>query len=164
LWEESSNDGISYRIARSYLLERRPRLLWIGLTQSDDWAHADRYDRLLDYLHLADGWLRDLWTTVQADEHYRDRTSLVITTDHGRGQTPADWAEHDQTIPGSEFVWVAVIGPDTPAVGDAVPPGTVHQGDVAATILELFGIDPNRFSREAGPPLPGVVAAAGRDR
>jgi len=164
LWEESSNDGISYRIARTYLLERRPRLLWIGLTQSDDWAHADRYDRLLDYLHLADGWLRDLWTTVQADEHYRDRTSLIVTTDHGRGLTPEDWAEHDQTIPGSESVWVAVIGPDTPALGDQVPAGTVHQGDVAATILQLFGIDPQEFSREAGPPLPGIIEEGGDDR
>jgi len=157
LWEESSNDGITYRIAKSYLVERRPRLMWVGLTQSDDWAHADRYDRLLEYLHLADGWLRDLWVTLQADEHYRDRTTLIITTDHGRGQVPADWAEHDQTIPGSESIWVAVIGPDTPALGDAVPPGTVNQGAVAATILDLFGIDPNEFDREAAPPLPGVV-------
>ena len=157
LWEESSNDGITYQMAKAYLLERRPRLMWIGFTQSDDWAHADRYDRLLEYLHLADGWLRDLWSTLQAAEDYRGKTTLIVTTDHGRGQGPADWAEHDQTIPGSESIWVAVIGPDTPALGEAVPPGTVHQGAVAATILDLFGIDPDNFDRDAAPPLPGVV-------
>jgi hypothetical protein len=160
LWEESSNDGMTYRIARTYLFEHRPRLMWLGLTQSDDWAHADRYDRLLDYLHLADSWLRDLWTSLQADSHYRNRTTLIITTDHGRGRTPADWAEHDQTIPGSESVWLAIIGPDTPAMGDRVPPGSVHQGAVAATILRLFGLDPEALSPAVRPALPGVIDTA----
>ena len=164
LWEESSNDGITYQMAKVYLLERRPRLMWIGLTQSDYWAHADRYDRLLEYLHLADGWLRDLWSTLQADEDYRGKTTLIVTTDHGRGQRPADWAEHDQTIPGSESIWVAVIGPDTPALGEAVPPGTVHQGAVAATILDLFGIDPGNFDHDAAPSLPGVADMTGGSR
>jgi arylsulfatase A-like enzyme len=160
LWEESSNDGITYRIARTYLFERKPRLLWLGLTQSDDWAHADRYDRLLEYLHLADNWLQDLWSGIQADSHYRDTTTLIVTTDHGRGRTPADWAEHDQAIPGSESVWLAIIGPDTPATGDGVPPGIVNQGDVAATIVRLFGLDPDAFSPAARPALPGVIDTA----
>ena len=157
--------SILHWLACIILFTNVPKLNWKTCfkydNMSDDFHfHADRYDRLLEYLHLADGWLRDLWVTLQADEHYRDRTTLIITTDHGRGQGPADWAEHDQTIPGSESIWVAVIGPDTPALGDAVPRGTVHQGAVAATILELFGIDPDEFDRDAAPPLPGVVGVA----
>jgi Sulfatase len=159
LWDESSNDAITYRIAKQYLRAYRPRLLWIGYSQSDDWAHADRYDRVLDYLHLADRLIEDLWNTLQSLPAYKDQTTLIVTTDHGRGLTPTDWQEHDETIPGSEAIWLAVIGPDTPALGDHVPAGTVHQSDIAATIVELFGLEPAAFNPDAGPPLPQVVSA-----
>ncbi len=100
LWEESSNDVLTYRIALEYLKKHRPRVMWLGLGQSDDWAHARRYDLVLDYLHLADGLIAELWQTLQSMDEYRGRTTLIITTDHGRGRTPADWAEHDAGIPG----------------------------------------------------------------
>lgn len=158
LWEESSNDTLTYRIAKAYLVKYEPRLLWIGMSQSDDWAHADRYDRLLEYLHLTDRLLADLWTTIEAHPAYRGKTTLIVTTDHGRGSGPADWAEHDESIPGSEAIWLAAIGPDTPKLGDQVPAGTVHQADIAATIVKLFGLDPEAFNPAAGPPLPGLIA------
>lgn len=159
LWEESSNDALTYRLARAYLLEHEPRFMWIGLGQSDDWAHADRYDRLLAYLHLADAMLGDLWRTLQRIPAYRGKTTLVITTDHGRGLTPADWTEHDKSIPGSEDIWLAVIGPDTPDAGEMQQVPSVQQGDVAATILQFFGLDPAAFDPDAGPPVPGTLAA-----
>jgi hypothetical protein len=159
LWEESSNDSLTYYIAKEYLTQYEPRLLWLGMSQSDDWAHADRYDRLLDYLHLTDQLLQDLWSTLQANPAYRGNTTLIITTDHGRGLGPVDWAEHDETIPGSEDIWLAIIGPDTPPLGTNVPPGIVYQADVAATIVKLFGLDPADFNANAGPVLPGVISA-----
>lgn len=160
LWQESSNDTLTYYIAKEYLREHEPRLLWLGMSQSDDWAHADRYDRLLDYLHLTDRLLQDLWSTLQAHPAYRGTTTLIVTTDHGRGLGPVDWAEHDETIPGSEAIWLAIIGPDTPSLGTRVPPGTVHQADIAATIVALFGLSPAEFNPNAGPVLPGTIVSA----
>lgn len=161
LWEESSNDALTYRIAKAYLEEHTPRFMWLGFGQSDDWAHADRYDNLLSYLNHADGWLADLWHFLETNPDYAGKTTLVVTTDHGRGLTSTDWQEHDETIPGSELIWVAIIGPDTPARGDRVTPGTHHQADIAATILGFFGLDAADFNPSAGPPLPGVLRPAG---
>jgi arylsulfatase A-like enzyme len=160
LWEESSNDVLTFRLAQGYLVQHRPRFLWLGLSQSDDWAHAGRYDRLLDYLHLADRLLSELWASLQSHEFYRDRTTLILTTDHGRGRGPADWAEHDETIPGSEDIWIAVIGPDTPATGEAGASATVYQADIAATIARLLQLDPDDFNPQAGPPITAVWGAA----
>lgn len=162
LWEEGSNDTLTYHIAKAYLLEHQPTLMWIGMSQSDDWAHADRYDRLLAYLHLTDRLLADLWATIEAHPAYSGKTTLIVTTDHGRGLSATDWQEHDETIPGSEAIWLAAIGPDTPPAGDKVPV-TVHQGDIAATIVELLGLDPHAFNPTAGPPLPGVLSAGWQD-
>lgn len=156
LWEEGSNDALTFELAKAYLQRHEPRLLWIAFGQTDDWAHADRYDRLIEDLHLMDTLLEDLWTTLQSMDAYRDKTTLIITTDHGRGLTAQDWAEHDVSIPGSQDIWVAVIGPDTPDVGELAPAPAAHQSDIAATLLQFFGLEGADFSPEAGPPIPGT--------
>jgi hypothetical protein len=160
LWEEGSNDALTFRIALAYLKKHEPRALWLGFSQSDDWAHARRYDRLLDYLHTADEFLAELWTTVQASEHYRGNTLLIVTTDHGRGRTPKDWAEHDAGIPGCGDIWIAIVGPDTPAIGEVRNHADVTQSDIAATMLEYLGLDYRDFNAKAGPPVPGSLKQA----
>jgi hypothetical protein len=158
LWEEGSNDALTYRMARAYLVKNRPRVLWVALVNSDDWAHADRYDRYLAYLHRADAMLGDLWTAIESLDSHRGRTTLLVTTDHGRGRTGADWAEHDATIPGSDEAWLAVIGPDTPDTGEVSTPATMYQGQVAATLLELLGIDYRGLGGDVRPPVSGALA------
>jgi arylsulfatase A-like enzyme len=153
LWAEGSNDVLTVRLAQAYINAHQPRVMWLGLVNSDDWAHEDRYDRYLDYLHLTDRLLGELWSTLQSLEQYRDKTTLIITTDHGRGLQGSDWAEHEITIPGSDDIWIAVIGPDTPDVGEVTESGTVYQGQVAATLLKFLGIDYRELDAQASPPL-----------
>ncbi|HEU4402546.1 MAG TPA: alkaline phosphatase family protein [Candidatus Polarisedimenticolia bacterium] len=154
LWEEGRSDAVTTGLALEYLKKYRPRLLYIALGESDDWAHARRYDRLLDYIRVFDDFLGDLWRTLESSDFYRGRTTLIITTDHGRGVRPSDWVEHDEGIEGSEDIWVAVIGPDTPDRGEVAPSPTVHQADVAATLLQFLGLDARKFNPNAGPPIP----------
>jgi hypothetical protein len=159
LWEETTNDVLTYRIAVEYLKKNQPRVLWLGLGQSDDWAHARRYDLVLDYLHIADRMIGELWQTLQSLDAFRGRTTLIITTDHGRGRTPADWAEHDAGIQGSQDIWIAILGPRTPALGEARDFPDVTQSDVAATLLQYLGLDVHAFNPNAGPPVPGSLKA-----
>jgi hypothetical protein len=157
MWEESSNDVLTFRLGLAYLKKHQPRVLWLGFGQSDDWAHARRYDRLLDYLRLADGLLEELWQALESIERYRGRTTLIITTDHGRGITAHDWIEHDAPIAGSEDIWIAIIGPDTPDRGEVTNHPPVSQGQIAATMLQFFGQDYREFNPNAGPPIPGSM-------
>ncbi len=152
-WETGRSDAVTFNIALEYLKMHRPRLLYIALDESDDWAHARRYDRVLDYMHVVDGWLRVLWETLQASDAYRGRTTIVLTTDHGRGLTPRDWIEHDEAIEGAQDIWVAVIGPDAPRTGEAGPAAAVTQSDVAATVIRLFGLDDRKFNPAGGAPI-----------
>jgi hypothetical protein len=158
LWEEGSNDVLTFRMALDFLVRNQPRVLWLALVNSDDWAHADRYDRYLEYLHLADSLLGELWQTLQSLDAYRDRTTLIVTTDHGRGVQGSDWAEHDITIPGSDDIWLAVVGPDTPDRGEVTETGTLYQGQVAATLLQFLGLDMRAVDPTALPPAPGTLA------
>ncbi len=132
--------------------------MYFAFNDTDDLAHSRRYDRLLDALHSTDDFLRELWHTVQSQPTYRDHTSLVVTTDHGRGRTTKDWDDHGDGVPGSEEIWVAVIGPDTPRTGEASHTAIAHQADVAATVLGLLGLDVNDFNPAAGSAIPATGA------
>ncbi len=157
LWDESSDDALTFYLGLAYLKRHQPRALWLGLGQADYWGHARRYDRLLDYLNLADSFLDELWRTVQSLDRYRDHTTLVITTDHGRGRTPRDWVDHAAGIEGSQDIWIAIIGPDTPALGEVGGYADVTQSDIAATMLQYLGLDYRKFNPVAGPPIPGSL-------
>ena len=83
----------------------------------------------------------------------RDKTSLVITTDHGRGTTRINWTDHGKDVPLAEFIWIAVMGPDTPALGVRENIETT-QSQVAATIAYLLGEDFSTASPKAAAALP----------
>lgn len=80
---------------------------------------------------------------------------MIITTDHGRGMSGADWTNHGKDVEGAEFMWIAVIGPDTPAmvIRENV---NATQSQVAATIAVLLGEDFKTAQPLAADPLPGV--------
>ncbi|HSR92623.1 MAG TPA: sulfatase-like hydrolase/transferase [Gemmatimonadales bacterium] len=158
LWEGSRLDAFTGAMGIEYLKRHKPRVMYFAFNDTDDLAHSRRYDRLLDALHSTDDFLRELWNTVQSIDSYRNHTSIVITTDHGRGRTTKDWDDHGDGVPGSDEIWVAVVGPDTPGTGEASKTTIVHQADVAATVLGLLGLDAKDFNPAAGPVIPGTGA------
>src|SRR5262249_55381244 len=94
--------------------KHQPQVLFVGYGETDNWAHAGRYDLVLHSAHLFDHFVAELWERLQALPAYRERTTFIITTDHGRGSGPTEWKEHGVEQKGSENIWIAVIGPDTP--------------------------------------------------
>jgi bisphosphoglycerate-independent phosphoglycerate mutase (AlkP superfamily) len=146
-------------MALEYMRLHQPRVVYIAMNDTDDLAHSRRYDRLLDALRATDDFLRDLWHAVERQPAYRGRTTLILTTDHGRGRTPADWTDHGEGVSGSEDIWLAVIGPGTPPRGEVSGGREIHQADVAATLLACLGLDPARFNPAGGPPVPEACEA-----
>jgi hypothetical protein len=157
LWEEGTDQWLTWKMAQLYLEQQQPRVLWLALGNSDDWSHDDRYDRLLDCLHQQDRILGELWDTLQALDAYRGQTTLLVTTDHGRGRAATDWQEHDSNIPGSHDTWVFAIGPYTPALGEVRNAGAAYQGQLARTLVAAAGLDPEAWDSDALPPFSGVV-------
>jgi hypothetical protein len=156
LWPDNVFDVISDRLAMEHLKTRHPRVLYLMFGETDEWAHMGRYDCYLRAVQLNDAWLARLWKTLQSDPQYAGKTSLVVTTDHGRGATPEDWRNHGPDVKGAEGIWIAVIGPDTPAMG-VRKNLTVTQSQVASTIAMLLGKDFRTEQPKAAAPLPGVV-------
>jgi len=152
-------DGLLQETLLDLVAEKKPRLLFVGYGETDEWAHNGRYDLVLQSAHNVDGFLRELWTAMQADPQYRDKTTFLITTDHGRGDGPENWKHHDWNVEGAENMWIAVIGPDTPALGERKRVSRVTQSQIAATAAALLGKDWRAVNPKAAPPLAEAIGA-----
>lgn len=127
-WETVRLDAFTHAYAMTYLRNVKPRVMAVSYGDTDDFAHDGRYDQYLRAAHRTDKMIAELWEYIQHDPYYKDQTHLLITTDHGRGSSKADWQHHasekavqgymkglsefPKGIIGSDQVWIAGIGPN----------------------------------------------------
>lgn len=156
LWEYARFDYLTTAGALEYLQAEQPRVLYLSLDETDDWCHSGRYDLYLEAAHRSDDYVRQLWEFAQSHEAYRGCTTLIVAADHGRGHGREGWKNHSADLPGSERIWIAVLGPDTPALGVRKDLETT-QGQVAATVAALLGEDYSASDERIALPLPDVV-------
>jgi len=147
------NDALLHVELRDHLAKHHPKVLFVGYGDTDNWAHMGRYDTLLDAAHHVDAFVAELWQQLQADPEYRGTTTLIFTCDHGRGRGRADWVDHGVGQPGSNEIWIGVMGPDVPALGERMNVGPVTQSQLAATIAAFVGEDFRTFKPAAAPSL-----------
>jgi len=133
------------------------RVLFVGYGETDNWAHSGRYDLVLESAHQFDHFVAELWNTMQQIPEYRGQTTFLITADHGRGSGPVEWKDHGKKQKGSENIWLAVMGPDTPPLGERTNVAPITQSQIAATIAALLGQDYRRDVPAAGAPIAGVL-------
>ena len=155
--EEDLYDAFMQVRLLAALPREQPRVLFVGYGETDDFAHAGRYDLVLRSAHAYDQFVAELWERLQSLPAYRDQTTFVLTCDHGRGSGAQQWKEHGVEQPGSENVWIAVMGPDTPPRGEQSGPPEVHTAQIAATIAALLGEDYRQAVPQAAPPLSSVL-------
>jgi hypothetical protein len=110
--EATRNDALTFQSAKAYLEEHKPKVLFIGLGESDEMAHHKKYDLYLQKIKQSDAMIAELWQWVQSTDGYKDNTDLLTTTDHGRGNKKDTWDEHGILIKGSKQTWMAMLGPD----------------------------------------------------
>lgn len=157
VWEGEPYDAIPYHTAVEYLKSRKPRVLYLSLGETDEWAHAGDYDQYLHATQRADRYLKELWELVQSMPEYRGKTTLIFTPDHGRGSSPSEWKTHGEKVPESKYIWMAFLGPDTPALGERKSIGALTQSQIAATIAALLGEDYAGATPAAGKPIRDVL-------
>jgi hypothetical protein len=124
---------------REDLKKERPKLLFVGLGDTDTWAHMGRYDEVIESLHRDDGYIKELWEAYQSDPKRRDKTTFIVTTDHGRGASSVNWTEHWNRIEGSDDIWMMWRGPSIDPMGNRFDAVSVTQSQIAATIAALLG-------------------------
>ena len=159
-WDSVVNDSLMFHSAHEYFRDHKPRVLYLAFDETDDWAHDKRYDRYLQAARRIDRFVATIWTTAQSLRQYRGKTTLVITTDHGRGDAPVEWRNHGKDTKDAEFIWMAFLGPDTPARGERTHTAELTQGQIAATVAALLGEDYHQAVPKSAPPITDVLSAS----
>lgn len=152
-------DFLTFEFGFEYLKQYKPRVLVLGFDETDDLAHEGNYKFYLQSANKEDGFLGQLWQYIQSDPQYKDKTTLLITCDHGRGDVPLEnWRTHGTDTPNSEQTWFAVIGPDTPPTGVVKTQTTTYHKQLAQTIANLLGLDFKAAAgHEVGDPIGSVT-------
>ena len=144
--EHPKGDKETFQQAFEYLKRERPRVLFISQNETDAYGHEERYDDYLKAAYETDRRIASLWEWLQSDSTYRECTTLIVTTDHGRGQGKNNWQHHRRFAAGSGQLWFAVIGPDTPPFGEMKIPARYYQDQLAKTIAAFLGLNYNPVS------------------
>ena len=159
LEEDDTYNSFLQQPLLDYVKSQKPRAMFVGYGETDNWAHSGRYDLVLESAHQFDHFVAELWKTMEEMPEYSGRTTFLITADHGRGSGPVEWKDHGKDEKGSENIWLAVIGPDTPPLGERTHIAPITQSQIAATIAALLGQDFRRASPRAAAPVSGIVTA-----
>ncbi len=152
-WDSVRHDAYTFRFAIDHIARHRPRVIYLALGETDDWAHDGRYDRVLEAYSRTDRYLKKLWTWLQSQPDYRGQTSLLITTDHGRGRRPSDWRDHGRRVKGASETWMAFVSPQMPQRGEWRDHTPLTTSQVAATLVRWAGFDWKAFDPAAAPPV-----------
>jgi hypothetical protein len=139
-WPDARYDKYTFAQAMRYLKLHRPRFMYIGLDDPDERGHRQEYPEYLASLRQSDQWLQQLDATLAQLGDYGRNTTLIVTTDHGRGDGLL-WGEHLFLFPGSENIWMLAKGPMVQKGG------TFHQTyshlDIRPTIEALMDLLPH---------------------
>ena len=138
--EDECLDVFTHYAALEWIKSRKPRVIYIAYGETDEWAHAGKYRSYLDAAHQVDAWIKQLWDFIQSHPQYKNKTTLIFTTDHGRGDiNKEEWTSHGNKIADSHEIWLAVMGPGTSPKGEIKEANQFYQKQVAQTIASLMG-------------------------
>lgn len=134
-------DLLTYFQAKEYLTRVHPRVCYLEMGETDDYAHAGSYDFYISTLHAQESMIAALWDHIQSIPQYRDKTTLLIACDHGRGNAiKSQWTSHGPSIKDSKEIFILAMGPDTPPEGEVITPTQLYQGQIAATLAQFLGL------------------------
>jgi len=134
-------DIFTYFAAKEYMKAYQPKVLYIAFDETDDYAHGGEYDQYLKSGFASDAMIADLWKYIQSTPAYQNKTTLIITCDHGRGDfIKEEWKHHGSKIKDAGEIWIAAIGPDTKAQGEIKTNSLLYQEQLAATFAKLLGL------------------------
>ncbi|MEX2594656.1 MAG: alkaline phosphatase family protein [Anditalea sp.] len=140
-WGGVRLDIFTHHFAMEELKKNKPKVLFIAYGETDDYAHGGEYDQYLKSAKQTDAYIKEVWDFIQSNPQYKDKTTLIITTDHGRGTQPkSTWKSHGTNIPDAGQIWIAVMGPDSPALGEVKKAGQLYQNQVARTLSTALGV------------------------
>lgn len=139
--QATRNDMLTFVAAKEYIHAKHPKVVFIGFGETDEYAHSGKYDEYLQAANLFDNYLAQLWYLVNRDPFYKNNTSFIITTDHGRGEKTKNWTRHGPLTSGSSDSWLMTIGPGFKNEGELKTQSEIFNDQLAQTVAAVLGLN-----------------------
>ena len=141
-WSTVRLDVFTHHFALEYIKKATPSLLYISYGETDDFAHNGDFDAYIKSANVTDGFIKELWEFTQNSSIYKDKTTFIITTDHGRGTIPIEsWQGHGSGVNGADEVWLIVFGAGVKPKGEIDKEEQLYSNQIASTIAQLLKLD-----------------------
>jgi Type I phosphodiesterase / nucleotide pyrophosphatase len=132
------SDMLTHTLALEYLQKHHPKMMHIAYGETDEFAHAGKYDQYLQQGHQFDHFIAEIWSLIQSDTFYKNNTTVFITTDHGRGRN--NWQHHGPFVSGSQESWLMQLGPNILPIGEVKDQASISAASFAQTIANYLGL------------------------
>jgi hypothetical protein len=149
-------DAFTARVALRVLASERPRLLFVGLGDADEYGHRNDYHGYLEAVHASDVFLGDLFATLDQMGARGRHTTVLVTADHGRAY---DFKDHGGRYPESGRVWLVAAGGDIQGHGLVAASRRHTLSDVAPTVRALLGMGGEGTPIAEVGPFAGTIGA-----
>lgn len=132
-------DITTFISATTKLTSNHLRLALINFKQPDAAGHANDSSAYLQGILDTDNYIYQLWQQLQNDDFYKDRTTLIVTNDHGRHTAGYldGFISHGDGCDGCRHIEFFAIGPDFKK--GYISTTSYEQTDISLTIGELMG-------------------------
>jgi hypothetical protein len=137
--EDYRPDRYTAELALTVLQTETPDFLFLGLGDTDEYAHQNRYYDYLNAIRRADDTIGKIDEWLQLRERNGERTLFVVTTDHGRA---LNFVDHGGNVEAAA-IWALMAGSVVKLRGTpSFPPTTLS--DFAPTFRALLELSPDR--------------------
>jgi hypothetical protein len=140
-------DMLVWEELQSIMDQHHPSLVMVNLPEVDAVAHDGDWDSYTSAISQADSIVYALWQKIQAnsaynpaytDTTYRNKTTLLVTTDHGRhDDTHGGFADHGGICHGCRHTMFLAVGP---GIRQGLQLNALRlQEDICPTVGSLLG-------------------------
>lgn len=133
-------DSVTLKNALQILDTDSPSLMFICFKEPDVSAHTGNWENYIKGIQTTDQYVNTIWNFIQSSTDYRDKTTMIITNDHGRhlNGVADGFISHGDTCQGCRHIEFLALGPDFKK--GITLDSMYDQTDVSATIAQLLHI------------------------
>jgi predicted AlkP superfamily pyrophosphatase or phosphodiesterase len=133
------NDSVTLVHTLNTIESKHPRLLLINFKEPDFSGHLADSLSYIEGIKATDIYVNLIWEKLQADTFYKDKTTLIVTNDHGRhlNGIANGFVSHGDNCVGCRHIEFFAIGPDFKS--NFICNTSYQQIDISTTIATLLG-------------------------